>query len=117
MFKLTTRLFALSVIGVLLLPGNEAHRDQVIRSLTAAYANTGDYCAKNRDMCDRLMAQMRAAGITLARQAVDLADTMTSSNAAATRSNGYVRADAGAARYLQSDWRAMARTSDLTQRP
>lgn len=116
MFKLATRLFALSAIGVLLLPGNEAHRDQVIRSMTAAYANTGDYCAKNREMCDRMFAQLRKASISMARQAVDLADDMTSSDAATTRPTGYLQGDRGTARYLQSDWRGIARTSDISHR-
>lgn len=90
MIKILTRLVMLSAVGVLFLPGNEPHREQVVRGLTAAYANAGNYCNRNRDTCDRVLAQFKRTGALVAQEASMLADTVATSRAA-VRSDDYRR--------------------------
>jgi hypothetical protein len=59
----------LSAVAVLLLPGNEQHRDQIVRSMTAAYSNAGSYCIQNRDICDRVSTHIQSAATAVAREA------------------------------------------------
>ena len=80
MIRLATRLLILSAIGVLLLPGNERHRDQVVKSLGAAYANAGEYCNRNQRSCDRIVSQLKQTGTTLTREVANIAGTVATAD-------------------------------------
>lgn len=56
--KFACQLVVLSAIAVLFVPGNEMHRDQVLRGFAAAYANAATYCDRHRGTCEGIYAAL-----------------------------------------------------------
>ena len=56
MIRFVCQLAVLSAVAVLFVPGNEIHRDQVLRSFVAAYAHAATYCDRHPSACEEFRA-------------------------------------------------------------
>ena len=69
MIKTLFNLAILATFAVLLMPGNEFHRDQAVRSIVAAYAHAATYCDRYPGSCEQLTASINQARRTFAHEA------------------------------------------------
>ena len=70
MIKTIFNLAIFATLAVLLMPGNERHRDQAVRSVVAAYAHAATYCDRYQESCDQLSASLNQARLNFAHEAV-----------------------------------------------
>lgn len=75
MIRFVGRVLIVSAIGVLMMPGNEVHRDRVLHGLSAAYANAARYCDKNPRECKRITASLELVGATISQEASKIASS------------------------------------------
>ena len=76
MIKMLFQIVVFSAIGVLAMPGNEAHRDQALRSLVAAYANAATYCNRHPDSCEKLSATINESRLAFLQEPATFNNTL-----------------------------------------